>query len=46
VVKIVRPTGRRTENEDADDNVLWAPRDISDRRYDADAATYEIGEAR
>jgi hypothetical protein len=43
VVKIVRATGRRTENEDADDNVLWAPRDVSDRRYDA--ATYEISEA-
>jgi hypothetical protein len=46
VVKIVRATGRRSENEGADDNVLRVLRDIPDRRYDANAATYEISEAR
>jgi len=46
VVKFVRATGRRTEDEGADDNVLRAPREIPDRRYDADAVTYEISEAR
>jgi hypothetical protein len=45
-VKIVRATGRRSENEGADGNVLRVLRDIPDRRYDANATTYEICEAR
>ena len=41
-LKIVRVTGRRTENESADGNVLRVLRDIPDRRYDVNATTYEI----
>jgi hypothetical protein len=46
VVKFVRGTGRRTDNEGADDNVLRMLRDNSDRRIDANAVTYGISEAR
>jgi hypothetical protein len=46
VVKVVRVTGRRTENEGADDNALRVLRDIPDRRNDANAVTYGISEAR
>ena len=46
VVKVVRVTVGRTENEGADDNVLRALRDIPDRRNDANAVTYGISEAR
>ncbi len=46
VVKMVRVTGRRTENGGADDNALRVLRDIPDRRNDANAVTYGISEAR
>ncbi len=46
VVKVVRVTGRGTENEGADDNALRVLRDIPDRRNDANAVTYGISEAR
>jgi hypothetical protein len=46
VVKVVRVAGRRTENQGADDNVLWVLHHIPDRWYDANAVTYGIGEAR
>ena len=46
VVKVVRVTVGRTENEGADDNVLRVLRDIPDRRNGANAVTYGISEAR
>jgi hypothetical protein len=46
VVKVVRVTGRRTENGGAVDNALRVLRDIPDRRYDANVVTYGISEAR